>query len=79
MKKCNIEKIAVTDGSVMLIFKGKCIDARYEYECQFFKTITGYGVRNDKDSTYIEVSPTEWLKIDPATLKIYFDVKVRMA
>lgn len=66
-----LNELAVHE-SVMLIFEGVCIDARYEYEHMFLKNIFGTGIRNDKDSTYIEVQLNEWLKIDPATLNICF-------
>lgn len=45
---------------------------RYEYENLFLKTITGYGIRNDRYDTYIEKSHKEWLEVDPATVKIIF-------
>ena len=53
-KRCEIEKVAVVDKSIMLRFKATCTDARYEYECQYLKTIIGYGIRNDRYDTYIE-------------------------
>lgn len=74
-KRCEIEKVAVTDESIMLRFEATCTDARYEYEQLFLKNVTGYGIRNDRYDTYIEKSPGEWLEVDSATLVIYFEDK----
>lgn len=55
----------------MLLFKGKCIDARYEHEDKFLQEIQGRGFRNDECFAYIEASPNQWLQVDGASVCVF--------
>ena len=62
--------ITANDSGKMILFKGKCIDARYGYEGKFLQEIQGRGFKNDEYSAYIEESPGTWLEVEKETVEI---------
>ena len=56
----------------MILFRGKCIDARPECEDKFLQEIQGRGFRNDRYSAYIEEIYCGWLEVEKESVSVFF-------